>query len=132
MPSNSYSLFGSPFHCNVFRSLNTSWFFKQVQHRSRMHGGGPGSSRQPSKTPEITFFNTFVYRICIPFFIMICYWPGFNVKTSRFLCVHKILVHAQDSCACKRILCMQNTFVHAQDSCACTRFLCMHKNLVHL
>ena len=45
---------------------------------------------------------------------------------TRFLCMHKILVcaqqlvHAQHSCACTRFLCMHNTLVHAQHSCACT------------
>ncbi len=48
---------------------------------------------------------------------------------ARFLCMHKILVHAQESCACTTLLCMHKTLVHAQESCACTRFLCMHKNL---
>ncbi len=28
-------------------------------------------------------------------------------------CMHKILVHAQDSCACTTLLCMHNTLVHA-------------------
>ena len=27
--------------------------------------------------------------------------------------MHKILVHAQDSCACTTLLCMHNTLVHA-------------------
>ena len=31
----------------------------------------------------------------------------------RFWCMHKILVHAQDSCACTTLLCMHNTLVHA-------------------
>ena len=47
---------------------------------------------------------------------------------TRFLRMHKILVHAQESCACTRILCMRKNLVHAQESCACTRFLCMHTN----
>ena len=42
----------------------------------------------------------------------------FSFSCARFLCMHKTLVHAQDSCACTR---------NAQESCACTRFLCMHK-----
>ena len=83
-----------------------------------------------------------------------------NAKMSRFLCLHKILVHAQDSCACTRSLCMHNTLVRAQEpglgpkkaavqglgpaqlsfwdpglvpgpSSACTRVLCMHKSVVH-
>ena len=37
--------------------------------------------------------------------------------------MHKILVHAQDSCACTRVLCMHKSVVHAQESCACTRIL---------
>ena len=41
--------------------------------------------------------------------------------------MHRILVHAHDSCACTRLLCMHKTPVHAQDS----RFLCMRKILVH-
>ena len=58
---------------------------------------------------------------------------------TRFLCNHKSLVHAQDSCACTRlvvhaqesfectrIFCVHKNFVYAQDSCACARFLCMH------
>ena len=83
----------------------------------------------------------------------------------RFLCMHKILVHAQHSCACTTLLCMHwrgqgsrpgpkkkqppragpaaafclgpglgpwplqcmhKSVVHAQESCACTRILCMH------
>ena len=48
---------------------------------------------------------------------------------SRFLCMHKILVHAQHSCACTTLLCMHKSVVHAQECCACTRILCMHKNL---
>ena len=49
--------------------------------------------------------------------------------------MHKIPVHAQDSCACTTLL------VHAQLSCACTggaraqgqdpKRACMHENLVH-
>ena len=31
--------------------------------------------------------------------------------------------------ACTRVLCMHKSVVHAQESCACTRILCMHKNL---
>ena len=41
------------------------------------------------------------------------------VSTQEF-CLHKILVHAQDSCACTTLLCTHNTLVHAQHSCACT------------
>ena len=36
-------------------------------------------------------------------------------------------------CACTRFMCMHKILVHAQDSCACTKFtriLCVHKNLV--
>ena len=50
---------------------------------------------------------------------------------TRFVCMHKIHVHARDSCACTRFLCMHKILVHAQESCACTRTLCMHKILVH-
>ena len=32
----------------------------------------------------------------------------------------KILLRAQDSCACTTLLCMHTTLVHAQHSCACT------------
>ena len=32
---------------------------------------------------------------------------------TRFLCMHKILVHAQHSCACTTLLCMHNALVHA-------------------
>ena len=32
---------------------------------------------------------------------------------SRFFCMHKILVHAQHSCASTTLLCMHNTLVHA-------------------
>ena len=86
---------------------------------------------------------------------------GYIVSTQelclrkRFLCMHKILVHAQDSCACTTLLRIHNTLVHAlegpgtkagaqnktaagparaappvhaQEFCACTRILCMHKN----
>ena len=31
------------------------------------------------------------------------------------------------SSACTRVLCMHKSIVHAQESCACTRILCMHK-----
>ena len=41
-------------------------------------------------------------------------------RMFRLLCMHKILVHAQDSCACTRFLCMHNTLVHAQYACACS------------
>ena len=60
---------------------------------------------------------------------------------SRFLCMHKILVHAQHSCACTTLLCMHwrgqgprpgpkksaggPAWAHAQG------VLCMHKKLVH-
>ena len=50
---------------------------------------------------------------------------------TRFWCMHKILVPAQVSCACTRILCMHKILVHAHDTCAGTRILCMHQNLVH-
>ena len=33
------------------------------------------------------------------------------------------------SSACTRVLCMHKSVVHAQESCACTRILCMHKNI---
>ena len=79
-------------------------------------------------------------------------------QMSRFLCVHKILVHAQHSCACTTLLCMHWAReprgqgpsqgpgtrplawslapgspgpLHAQECCACTRVLCMDKNLAH-
>ena len=34
------------------------------------------------------------------------YWSNTGVCLSRFLCMHKILVHAQHSCACTTLLCM--------------------------
>ena len=69
-------------------------------------------------------------------------------QMSRFLCMHKILAHAQHSCACTTLRvrpgaaafllgpglgswplqCMHKSVVHAQESCACARILCMHKN----
>ena len=77
-------------------------------------------------------------------------------KVGNFVKRIKILVHAQDSCACTTLLCMHNTLVHAlegpgpkagtqeerwprpdpptvhaQECCASTRMLCMHKNLAH-
>ena len=36
------------------------------------------------------------------------------------MCMHKNLVHAQESRAFTRILCMHKNLVHAQDACACT------------
>ena len=91
-----------------------------------------------------------VYNKCITIF-------------TRFLCMHKILGHAQHCCACTtllcmhwarepggpgplpfqvpglvsgpwlgpwpsactRVLCMHKNVVHAQESCACTRILCL-------
>ena len=80
---------------------------------------------------------------------------------TKFFCMHKILVHAQHSCACTTLLCMRwrgqgprpwpnktNTargrtrgvvflgpglgpVVHAQESCACKRILCMHNILFY-
>ena len=52
-----------------------------------------------------------------------------NVEMTRFLCMHKIFVQAQESCAGTRVLCMHKSAVHAQESRACTRILCTHKNL---
>ena len=46
-------------------------------------------------------------------------------------CMHKILVHAQNSCPCTRLLCVHKNLAHAQDSCAYTRILCMHKIIMH-
>ena len=48
----------------------------------------------------------------------------------------KILVHAQDSCACATLLCMHNTLVHALEgpgpkAGTKKRVLCMHKSVVH-
>ena len=37
----------------------------------------------------------------------------FLSNKSRFVCMHRILVHAQHSCAFTTPLCMQNTLVHA-------------------
>ena len=34
------------------------------------------------------------------------YWSNTGVCLSTFLCMHKILVHAQHSCACTTLLCM--------------------------
>ena len=45
---------------------------------------------------------------------------------TRFLCMHKILLHAQDFCACTTLLRMHKTLVHAQESCACIRMSCRH------
>ena len=86
---------------------------------------------------------------------------GYIVSTQELglhkrLCMHKILVHAQDSCACTTLLCMRNTLVHALEGPGTTagtqkkrwprpdpqRFLlgpglgpwplqCMHKTVVH-
>ena len=76
-------------------------------------------------------------------------------RMFRFLCMHKIFMHAQHSCACTTLLCMHRNQawdpkmalgrsqaldrslvrglvpVHAHECCACTRVLCLHKNLVH-
>ena len=73
-----------------------------------------------------------------------------RLHTSWYVLSVKILVHAQDSCACTTLLagpaadfllgpglgswplqCMHKCVVHAQECCACTRILCIHKNLVH-
>ena len=73
----------------------------------------------------------------------------FLSNESRFLCMRKILVHAQHSCACTGgapagppalffgpglgpwpLQCMHKSVVHSQECCACTRILCMHKNLL--
>ena len=78
------------------------------------------------------------------------YWANTEVCLSTFLCMHKILVHAQHSCACTTLLCLHNTLVQKSargpargrrffwvlalgpgPSSACTRVLCMHKNVVH-
>ena len=68
-------------------------------------------------------------------------------KCKRFLCMLKILVHAQHSCACTTLLCMHwrgqgprpgpNKKAAAPGrTCGCffciTRILCMHKNLILL
>ena len=64
---------------------------------------------------------------------------------TRVLCMHKNLVHAQESCAfltmlsilvlvrlgtpfvdTRDFLCMHKILVHARHSCACTTLLCMH------
>ena len=77
---------------------------------------------------------------------------------SRSLCMHKILVHAQHSCACTTLLCMHwrgqgprprpktkkssrgsgpgrlfflGPALVPGTSSACTRVLCMHKSIVH-
>ena len=56
----------------------------------------------------------------------------------RFLCMQKLLVHAQESRTCTRFLFMHKILVDAhkscafaQYSCAFTRLLCMHKDPVH-
>ena len=82
------------------------------------------------------------------------YWASTGVCLSRFLCMHKILVHAQHSCACTPLLCMhwrgprpgpKTSAGPGPDprrffwvlalgpgpSSACTRVLCMHKSVVH-
>ena len=46
----------------------------------------------------------------------------YQEKIEQLVTNHKILVHAQDSCACTTLLCMHNILVPAQESCACTRF----------
>ena len=71
------------------------------------------------------------------------YWASTGACLSRFLCMHKILVHAQHfvhaqgrlffcwvpalvpgpNSACTRVLCMHKSVVHARESCACTRIL---------
>ena len=83
--------------------------------------------------------------------------PSTGVCLSRFSCTHKILVHAQHSCACTTLLCMHwrgqgprprpNNKTDAGParrgcfcwvpalvpgpSSACTRVLCIHKSVVH-
>ena len=48
-------------------------------------------------------------------------------QITRFLCMHKILVHAQQCCACKRILCMHKNLDKqtpvARQVCGLRRFL---------
>ena len=61
---------------------------------------------------------------------------------ARFLCMHKILVHAHSFClgplvpgpssACTRVLCMHKSVVHAKEFCACTRILCMHPTIAQM
>ncbi len=71
-----------------------------------------------------------------------CLTQGFVCQDScactRFLCMHKILVHAQHSCACTTLLCMHWRGQGPRPGPKkkqpprvgpCTRILCMHKNL---
>ena len=74
--------------------------------------------------------------------IMRVYYICINIFT-RFLCMHKILVHAQHSCAVPGLGPAQLPFwvpglVHGPwlgpwplGPSACTRVLCMHKSVVH-
>ena len=57
-------------------------------------------------------------------------WYG-NVSEQYLLwCKNKRCCQKyQDSCACTRFLCMHRILVHAQQSFACTRIFCMHQNL---
>ena len=89
---------------------------------------------------------------------MIIYYDNIIISYDdlRFLCMHKILVLAQHSCACTTLLCMhwrgQGPMPGPKKtppgpargaaffwvlalgpglSSACARVLCMHKNLAH-
>ena len=80
--------------------------------------------------------------------------PGPSSACTRVLCMHKSVVHAQESCACTRIKtchdvpdvlqCTKTSQTYQdvprkswkacqtnQDSGACTRFLCMQNTLAH-
>ena len=74
-----------------------------------------------------------------------------NLLCKKFVSNFKILVHAQDSCACTTLLCMRKTLVHALEGpgtkagsqkkqrrvrpgaaafCTCTRILCRQNSCV--
>ena len=90
-------------------------------------------------------------------YLLLCKHKRVYCACTRFLYMHKILVHAQHSCACTTLLCMNwrgqgprpgpkqssrpgpdpRLFLFwvpalvPGPSGACTRVLCMHKSVVH-
>ena len=64
------------------------------------------NERESSKSGMEMFQSNMYYYVRIKKVYCAC---------TRFLCMHKILVHAQHSCACTRVLCIHKSVAHAQN-----------------
>ena len=59
--------------------------------------------------------------VCLYIYMAMSIWFPYQIFATNATCLGNPLIVCM-----QKILCMHKILVHAQDSCACTRFSCMH------